>query len=149
MDSINSLSIDISVELGATKMPVHQLLRMGRGAVIELETMENDDLVLLANNTPIANGQVMLREDKILISVTKLLPRPPEVRANNVLRTFGGEPKSAEDIVANLTASEAIEDTETGIELDEDLVENTDENTGDEAGMQLPEFTMYETPENV
>ncbi|MEO0637629.1 MAG: FliM/FliN family flagellar motor switch protein [Pseudomonadota bacterium] len=98
METINSISIDIAVELGATKMPVHQLLRMGRGAVIELETKEDDDLVLMANNTPIARGQVMLQGDKILISVIELLPRPPEKRGGGGLRTFGGSSQELADM---------------------------------------------------
>jgi flagellar motor switch protein FliN/FliY len=91
LETIKSLSIDIAVELGATNMPVHQLLRLGRGAVIELETREHDDLTLLANNTPIASGQVMLNEEKIMVSVTKLLPRAVEKRDCGGLRSFGGE----------------------------------------------------------
>jgi hypothetical protein len=41
-------------------MPVHQLLRMGRGAVIDLDVDEDDDVKIYANNTLVARGQVVL-----------------------------------------------------------------------------------------
>ena len=44
MNTLEAIEVDITVELGATTMPIHHLLRMGRGAVIELDTTENDPL---------------------------------------------------------------------------------------------------------
>ena len=43
MKTLDTIEVDISVELGATVMPIHHLLRMGRGAVIELDTTEEDE----------------------------------------------------------------------------------------------------------
>ncbi len=57
MNRFDDISVDISVVLGKSEMPVHQLLRMGRGAVIELDTHEADDVKILANNTPVAEGR--------------------------------------------------------------------------------------------
>ena len=80
MSELDSISVDISVVLGTAVMPVHQLLRMGRGAVIELNTSEDDDVQILANNTPVARGEVVLRGEKIGISITQLLVRGPAYR---------------------------------------------------------------------
>ena len=54
MNTLDNIEVDITVELGAAIMPVHHLLRMGRGAVIELDTGENDPLRVYANNTPVS-----------------------------------------------------------------------------------------------
>jgi flagellar motor switch protein FliN/FliY len=51
MSTLDHIEVDIIVELGATNMPVHHLLRMGRGAVIELDATEHDPLSIYANNT--------------------------------------------------------------------------------------------------
>jgi flagellar motor switch protein FliN/FliY len=51
-------------------MPVNHLLKMGRGAVIELTTLENEEVQVLANNTPIAKGDVVVKGDKIAVSIT-------------------------------------------------------------------------------
>jgi flagellar motor switch protein FliN/FliY len=76
----DDISIDISVVLGRSEMPIHQLLRMGRGAVIELTAREDDDVQILANNIPIARGQVVLQGERIGVSITEVLMRPPEAR---------------------------------------------------------------------
>ncbi|MEO5805778.1 FliM/FliN family flagellar motor switch protein [Devosia sp.] len=70
MNTLENIEVDITVELGATTMPVHHLLRMGRGAVIELDTTENDPLRIYANNTLVAHGEVSVDDGylKILIS---------------------------------------------------------------------------------
>ena len=46
-------------------MPIHHLLRMGRGAVIELDTIENDPLRIYANNTLIAHGEVKVEDGRL------------------------------------------------------------------------------------
>ena len=52
-------------------MPVQQLLRMGRGAVIPLDANVNDEVWILANSHPVARGEIQINEDRISISVTR------------------------------------------------------------------------------
>ncbi len=73
--TINSIPIEVTVVLGKTSMPVHQLLRMGRGAVIELDTSEDEEVEILANNAPIARGEVIVQGEKIAVSVSEKLRR--------------------------------------------------------------------------
>lgn len=80
MGTFDNISIEISVVLGRAEMPIHQLLRMGRGAVIELMSREEDDVQILANNIPIARGQVVLQGERVGVSITEVLMRPPEAR---------------------------------------------------------------------
>ncbi len=75
MNSINSIPIELTVVLGTASMPIHYLLKMGRGAVIELDTNADQDVQILANNTPIAKGEVIVMGDKIAISIKQKLPR--------------------------------------------------------------------------
>ena len=56
MNTLEKIEVDITVELGSATMPIHHLLRMGRGAIIELDTSEQDPLRIYANNTLIARG---------------------------------------------------------------------------------------------
>lgn len=70
MESINKVPIELTVVLGESTMPVNHLLKMGRGAVIELTTLENEEVQVLANNTPIARGDVVVQGDKISVSIT-------------------------------------------------------------------------------
>ncbi len=75
------INIDISVQLGSALVPIHQLLRMGRGAVISLETRENEEVEILANNVPVALGAVVLRGDRIGIEIREVLFRSPMTRS--------------------------------------------------------------------
>ena len=66
---IEAVKVEISVILGRCVLPMHQLLRMGRGAVILLDTHVEDQVWILANNHPIARGDVVVQNDRIAISV--------------------------------------------------------------------------------
>ena len=84
MNTLDNIEVDITVELGAAIMPVHHLLRMGRGAVIELDTGESDPLRVYANNTLIARGEARQRVAtlvggcKRLIAVMQTLATKPQ-----------------------------------------------------------------------
>ncbi len=86
METISKVEVEVSVVLGTSLMPIHQLLRMGRGAVIELDATGDDEVQILANDVPIARGQVVLHDDKISISVTEVLPRSSSYRARETAR---------------------------------------------------------------
>jgi len=69
--NIDNIKVEISVVLGRSVIPMHQLLRMGRGAVIQLDTQENDEVWILANNHPIARGELIIEGDRISVSITR------------------------------------------------------------------------------
>ena len=71
--NIEAVKVEISVVLGRSVIPMHQLLRMGRGAVIELDSHQDDPVMILANDRPVARGEIVLHGDKIGVSVTELL----------------------------------------------------------------------------
>ena len=71
--NINGVKVEISVVLGRSVIPMHQLLRMGRGAVIELDAGQDDPVLVLANERPVAKGEIVIHGDKIGVSITELL----------------------------------------------------------------------------
>lgn len=73
---LNNVGVDISIVLGRSRMPIHQLLRMGRGAVIALDSAEEDEVEILANDLPIARGTVVVNGTSITVEVKELLRRP-------------------------------------------------------------------------
>ena len=80
MATLDKVGVDITVVLGTTLMPVHQVLRLGRGAIIELDASEEDAVSILANNLPVAKGTVFVNGSRIAVTVGELLPRPPDMR---------------------------------------------------------------------
>jgi flagellar motor switch protein FliN/FliY len=78
--TLDKVSLQIAVVLGTTSMPIHQVLRLGRGAVIELDSSESDAVKILANDIPVAKGAVVVSGNRIAVEVNELLPRSPELR---------------------------------------------------------------------
>eukprot|EP01037_Dinobryon_pediforme_P036993 gene36993-44222_t len=81
-------------ETVSAMVPIHQLLRMGRGAVIGLDARESEEVEVYANNVPVALGHVVLRGDKIGIQISEVLfrnpaSRPREQAASNRQRVHG------------------------------------------------------------
>ncbi|HTV35439.1 MAG TPA: FliM/FliN family flagellar motor switch protein [Xanthobacteraceae bacterium] len=78
MAKLDDVAVDIAVVLGTSSMPIHQVLRLGRGAIIELDASEDDEVRILANNLPVATGTVIVSGNRIAVEVKQLLPRSPE-----------------------------------------------------------------------
>ena len=76
MSSLNSVKVEISVVLGQSVIPMHQLLRMGRGAVIELNSHQDEPVTVLANNLPVAKGEIIIQGDRVAVSITEILRGP-------------------------------------------------------------------------
>ena len=67
----DEIMVNISVTLGTADLRVNQLLKLGRGAVVELDRDVNDCVDIYANDILIGHGEVVITEnDKIGISIT-------------------------------------------------------------------------------
>jgi len=73
MSSLNDVKVQISVVLGRSVIPMHQLLRMGRGAVIELDSHQDEPVTILANNRAIAKGEIVIEGDRVAVSISEVL----------------------------------------------------------------------------
>ena len=73
---LDHVAVELTVVLGSAQMPIYKLLRMGRGAIIELNATENDEVQILANNHPFARGLVVVSGTRISVEITEMLKRP-------------------------------------------------------------------------
>ena len=72
--AIYNVDVDISVVLGQSTLRVNQLLKLGRGAVVELEQRTSDPVEIFANDVLIAKGEVVITAgDKIGVTLTELV----------------------------------------------------------------------------
>jgi flagellar motor switch protein FliN/FliY len=78
--TLDKVSVDLMVVLGTTTMPVHQVMRLSRGAIIELDATEQDEVKVLANNLPIASGVVNVDRNRISVEVKRMLPKNADQR---------------------------------------------------------------------
>ena len=71
--AIEEVKLEISVVLGKATMPINQLLKMGRGAVIELDAGVDDHAYIFANKKLIARGEVVVAGENVAVSITDLV----------------------------------------------------------------------------
>lgn len=72
-NAVNDVSVEISVVLGTADMQIQQLLKMGRGAVIDLDANQDDPVLIYANNQLIAKGEIVVSGEKISVSILETL----------------------------------------------------------------------------
>ncbi len=75
MGVLEKVKIELSVVLGRTHMPIRTLLKMGRGAVIDLDAQHDDPVLIYANNELIARGEIVVIGDKIGVTITERVRR--------------------------------------------------------------------------
>jgi len=80
VSTLDKVTVDLMVVLGTSTMPIHQVMRLSRGAIIELDSTEADEVKIHANNMPIASGVVLVDRNRIAVEVKRMLPRSPDSR---------------------------------------------------------------------
>jgi flagellar motor switch protein FliN/FliY len=80
LDIILDIPLDVTVELGRTKMPIRDLLQLGPGSAVPLSRLEGEPVDILANNKLIARGVVLVKDDKYGIRITEITGRLERLR---------------------------------------------------------------------
>lgn len=73
LDAVSDIPVNVSVVLGKTSMQVNQLLKLGRGAVIELDRKVGEPIDIFVNNRLVARGEVVVVEDRIGVTMTEII----------------------------------------------------------------------------
>jgi flagellar motor switch protein FliN/FliY len=73
MEFLLDIPLEISVELGRTKMLINELLKLGQGSVLELSKLAGETLEILANRKLIARGEVVVVNEKYGIRLTEII----------------------------------------------------------------------------
>ena len=71
--AIYEIPVQISAVLGRSTMQVSQLLKLGRGAVVELDRKVGEAIDIYVNNRLVARGEVVVVEDKLGITMTEIV----------------------------------------------------------------------------
>ena len=72
-EALLGVDIEITAVLGTAMMPISQILKLGRGAVVELNHSVGDDIEIHANNRVIAMGEVVVVEDRLGVTMTDII----------------------------------------------------------------------------
>jgi flagellar motor switch protein FliN/FliY len=73
MDFLLDIPLEISVELGRTKILINELLKLGQGSVIELSKLAGETLEILANQKLVARGEVVVVNEKYGVRLTEII----------------------------------------------------------------------------
>lgn len=65
-ETVDNIPIELSVVLGTSKLRVNQLLKLGRGAVVELDKAVNEPVEIYANDVMVAKGDVIVTDEDML-----------------------------------------------------------------------------------
>ena len=74
------IPLEVSVELGRTKMLINDLLQLGQGSVIELDKLAGDPVEILVNQRLVARGEVVVVNEKFGIRLTDILSPMERIR---------------------------------------------------------------------
>ena len=71
---LQGIPVTISVEVGKTSLKIRDLMRLSQGSVVELDRLAGEPLDLLVNNTVVAQGEIVLVNDRYGIRLTRVVP---------------------------------------------------------------------------
>ena len=72
-DLLLDIPLEVTVEIGRTRLPLRTLLQLGAGSVIELAKLAGEPLDVLVNGKPIARGEAVMVNDKFGVRLTDVI----------------------------------------------------------------------------
>lgn len=73
LDLVDDIPVELSVEIGRTRLPIGQILKLSQGSVVELDVLAGEPLTVYVNGIMIAQGEVVVVNDKFGIRLTDVL----------------------------------------------------------------------------
>jgi flagellar motor switch protein FliN/FliY len=80
INMILDIPVQLTVELGRTRIPIKHILQLAQGSVVELETMAGEPMDVLVNGYLIAQGEVVVVNDKFGIRLTDIVTPSERLR---------------------------------------------------------------------
>ncbi|MDY6823743.1 MAG: flagellar motor switch protein FliN [Thermodesulfobacteriota bacterium] len=81
LDMILDIPLELSVELGRTKMLVNELLQLGQGSIVELEKLAGEPLEIYINRKLVAKGEVVVVNEKFGVRLTDIISPVERVKS--------------------------------------------------------------------
>ena len=73
LEAVYDIPVQVSAVLGKANMQVSQLLKLGRGAVVELDRKVGEAIDIYVNNRLVARGEVVVVEDRLGVTMTEII----------------------------------------------------------------------------
>jgi len=79
-DVLQNIPVTISVEVGRTSLKIRDLMRLTQGSVVELDRIAGEPLDLLVNDTLVAQGEIVLVNERYGVRLTQVIPAAERVK---------------------------------------------------------------------
>jgi flagellar motor switch protein FliN/FliY len=80
MDSLLDISVEISVEIGRTKMPIGQLLSLSKGSIIELNKIAGESVDILVNGKLLGKGEIVVVNERLGVRIVEIVTPKERVK---------------------------------------------------------------------
>lgn len=80
IDFLLDIPLEVTVELGRTRMLIKDLLQLGQGSVVELEKFAGEPMEILVNNKLVARGEVVVVNEKFGVRLTDIISPAERIR---------------------------------------------------------------------
>ena len=80
-DVLQNISVSLAIEVGRAQIKIKDLMRLTQGSVVELDRIAGEPLDLLVNNTVVAQGEVVLVNDRYGIRLTRVVPSTERLKS--------------------------------------------------------------------
>jgi len=71
MEIVERIPIRVAARIGTTRMSLERLIHLGKGSVIQLDTLYGDDVTLIAGDRELAKGQIVVVRDTFGLKITE------------------------------------------------------------------------------
>ena len=79
-DLLRNIPVTITVQVGRTSLPIKSLMQLTQGSVVELDRLAGEALDLLVNNTLVAQGEIVLVNERYGIRLTQIVPKSARLK---------------------------------------------------------------------
>jgi flagellar motor switch protein FliN/FliY len=76
LDFLGDVDVQVRVELGSSKLNVKDVLKLGSGSVVALDSLVGDPVSVYVNDRLVARGEVLVVHDNFAIRITEVVPQP-------------------------------------------------------------------------
>ena len=85
-DLLRNIPVTITVVVGRTSLPIKALMQLTQGSVVELDRLAGEALDLLVNNTLVAQGEIVLVNERYGIRLTQIVPKSARLKLNETTK---------------------------------------------------------------
>ncbi|MBA4417576.1 MAG: flagellar motor switch protein FliN [Syntrophus sp. (in: bacteria)] len=73
MDSLLDVSVEISVEIGRSKIPIGELLALSKGSIVELNKVAGESVDILVNEKLLGRGEIVVVNEKLGVRIVEII----------------------------------------------------------------------------